>query len=182
MTAQSWAPDPTEAVEDRPTHAQRLVELLEIRPCNDCGEPIVIATTAHGKRLPFDASKLQTMTREFIIASDRTVEVTPVVLKHKCPEKPAPKRYRSYRALLADHPDLQALFDEKHTTVLGPRGTDVEAKVAAWREKWDAALAERNVIVDDGPSAPVGYGSDRDVPDPVTYGEPDRREPVGWQQ
>lgn len=143
----TWGSVPSgEAQKQDQIHSQRLAHLVEVKPCDGCGEPIVVVRTHHGKRLPVDAVKLQSAPRSFIVGPSEEVSVTPAVARHKCAPEKLPKVYRKVHDVLVDHPDLQPLWDEMRAAPMA-RVYDEERHHLA-KAAWAHGLAAKGITLD----------------------------------
>lgn len=80
--------------------------------------------------------------------------------------------YRSVRELLRKHPDLEPLWEALRAAPLSHDYDEV--KHARAKKAWNDALDKRRirlVFVDTS----VGFGSDKELPDPYTHSEPGGR-------
>jgi hypothetical protein len=159
--------------------------------CRKCKLPVFWCSTSTGRRIPIDFPSTALhghlpKTHELVMGTseggyDGSMEAWPSTTKatHTCHfdtcegeavkhefgwEQEPPKVYRTLHALLAAHPDLQPIWQERYDST-GGRVYDRDRHMRA-RAAWDAALEERGVKLATRRHPGIGFGSGWTVPDP----------------
>lgn len=146
-------------------HAERVRDLVMIKDCRDCGDPIFWVKTHYGKNLPIDVERIDMSANDIIIDQHGQVYVTPLVPRHRC--EPF-QTYRTVAAVLRDHPDLEPLWQQFRD---GPMGLTYDPiKHDHAKAAWADALKQRRIRMVFADSM-VGFGADRTTPDPATYSD-----------